>query len=171
MIWSWRRIWSFRTVAWTDYRLTSPCPEQRIASLRASAVEPLRLELQPFEVLVFEVAVIDGAEKYDAAAYRQRLAKQRAKREQAVRAVLKDGSVREYQYQGHTYQRHFLPDGKANLYVNGHRLAAWNGFTWRIEGERLIVDKPDGSIETHYLDDQGRLVLPAVLGGTAEKVR
>ena len=43
------------------------------------------------------------------------------------------------------------------------------GFTWRVEGHRLIVDKPDGSTEDHHLDNQGRLVLPAGLG-TAKKV-
>ena len=29
---------------------------------------------------------------------------------------------------------------------------------------RLIVDKPDGTFEVHYLDGAGRLVLPAGLG-------
>ena len=63
----------------------------------------------------------------------------------------------------------FLRDGKAYLYVDGKRSDVWKGFTWRVEGDRLIVDKPDGSAEEHRLDDQGRLVLPAGLG-TAKRV-
>jgi len=59
----------------TDYRLTSPRPAQRIGSLRAVSVESLRIELQPFEVLVFETGAVAGARKYDAQAYRQRSAR------------------------------------------------------------------------------------------------
>jgi len=151
----------------TDYELSSPRPAQRIASLRAVSVEPLHIELQPFEVLVFETTAIPDAKRHDAAAYRKRCAEREAARVKAARATFE--GVWEYTYQGHTYQRHFLPDGKAHLYVNGHRAAVWSGFTWRVEGNRLIVDKPDGSSEGHYLDDQGRLVLPAGLG-TARKV-
>ena len=87
----------------------------------------------------------------------------------AAAAAFEGGGVWQYTYQGHTYQRHFLPDGQADLYVDGNRAAVWNGFTWRVEGDRLIVDKPDGSSEDHYLDKQKRLVLPAGLG-TAERV-
>ena len=87
----------------------------------------------------------------------------------AATAPFEGGSVWEYTYQGQTWQRHFFPDGTAHLYIDGHRAAVWNGFTWRLEGERLIVDKPDGSSEGHYLDNQGRLVLPAGLG-TAKEV-
>ena len=54
----------------TDYRLKSPRPDQRIGSLRVASVEPLRIELQPFEVLVFEATAVAGAERYDAEAYR-----------------------------------------------------------------------------------------------------
>jgi len=75
----------------------------------------------------------------------------------------------EYTHQRQTYQRRFNPDHSAELYMNGKRQGVWNGFTWRLEGDRLIVHKPDGSYEQHHLDDQGRLVLPAGLG-TAEKV-
>jgi len=59
----------------TDYRLKSPRPAQRIGSLRAASVESLRIELEPFEVLVFETVAVAGARKYDAEAYRQRSAR------------------------------------------------------------------------------------------------
>ena len=153
----------------TDCLLKSPRPAQRIATLRAAAVEPRRIELEPFEVLIFETAAMPGAKTYDAKAYRQRLAEREAARVKAATAVFEGGSVWEYLYQGNTYQRRFMPDGKAHLYINGKRSGAWNGFTWRIEGRRLVVDKPDGSTEGHPLDAQGRLVLPAGLG-TALKV-
>jgi hypothetical protein len=157
----------------TDYRLTSPRAEQRIGSLEAMSIEPLRIELEPFEVLVFEAAVVSGAEKYDGKAYRQRCAEREAEREaalvKAAKAAFEGGSVWEFPYQGQTWQRHFLPDGTAHLYVDGHRLSVWDGFTWRIDADRLIVDKPDGSSEGHSLDAEGRLVLPAGLG-TATKV-
>jgi len=64
----------------TDYRLKSPRAGQRIGSLRAAAVKPLRIELQPWETLVFEVEPVSGAKTYDAAAYRRQRAKHQAKR-------------------------------------------------------------------------------------------
>jgi hypothetical protein len=140
----------------TDYRLKTPRPGQRIDSLSAVSVEPLRIELQPFEVLVFEVTAVLGAGLHDAHAYRQRCAAREAARLKAATAAFEGGSVWEYAYQGHTYQRRFLPDGQAHFYVDGNRSGAWNGFTWRVEDVRLIVDKPDGSAEEHHLDDQGR---------------
>ena len=154
----------------TDYRLKSPRPAQRIDDLRAVSVEPLRIDLQPLEVLVFETAAVAGAKLYDAGPYRQRRAEREAARVQAARAAFEGGGVWEYPYQGHTYQRHFLPGGQAHLYIDGKRSGVWNGFTWRAEGDRLIVDKPDGSAEEHHLNDRGRLVLPAGLGA-ARKVR
>jgi len=153
----------------TDYRLTSPRAGQRINSLQAVSIEPQHIELEPFEVLVFEAAAVEGGKEYDAAAYRKKCADREAARLKAATAPFEGGSVWEYTYQGQTWQRHFFPDGTAHLYIDGHRAAVWNGFTWRLEGERLIVDKPDGSSEGHYLDNQGRLVLPAGLG-TAKKV-
>ena len=122
-----------------------------------------------FEVLVFEAVAVPDAKKYDAGAYRQRCAERNDARAKAAKTAFEGGSVWQYTYQGNTYQRHFSPDGKAHLEIDGNRAAIWNGFTWRIEGDRLIVDKPDGSSEGHYLDSQDRLVLPAGLG-TAEKV-
>jgi len=154
----------------TDYQLRSPRSGQRIESLRAAAVEPHRFELQPFEALVLEATPVPGAKTYDAKAYRQRCAEREAARARAASAAFEEGGTWQYLYQGNTYQRRFLPDGKAQLYIDGHRAAVWNGFTWRVEGDRLIVDKPDGSSEGHYLDQQGQLVLPAGLG-TAERVR
>ncbi|NQT40495.1 MAG: enterotoxin [Planctomycetes bacterium] len=158
----------------TDYQLKSPRPSQRIDSLRAAAIKPLRIELQPFEVLVFEATAVSDAATYDGKAYRQRRAAEEAARKAAraaaAKAAFSGGSVWEYTYQGQTWQRHFMPDGKAHLYAGGARLGVWNGFTWRIEDDRLIVDKPDGTSEGHHLDDQGRLVLPAGLG-TARKVQ
>ncbi len=158
----------------SDYRLDAVRPGQRIRSLRAAAVEPLRVELQPFEVLVFEVTKVAGAKTYDAEVYRRRLAEREAARDaarvRAAKAAFGGGGVWEYVYQGQTWQRRFLPDGTAQLFVGGRRSGAWNGFTWRVAGPRLLVDKPDGSTEEHYLDDQGRLVLPPVLGGTARRV-
>ncbi len=158
----------------TDYLLKSPRPSQRIDDLRAVAIKRLRIELQPFEVLVFEATAIEGAATYDGKAYRQRLAAEEAARKaariKAAKAAFSGGSVWEYPYQGQTWQRHFMPDGKAHLYAGGARLGVWNGFTWRVEDDRLIVDKPDGTSEGHHLDDQGRLVLPAGLG-TARKVQ
>ena len=41
-------------------------------TLRAVSVEPSRIEVNPFEVLVFEVTPIPGAELHDAGAYRRR---------------------------------------------------------------------------------------------------
>jgi len=153
----------------TDYRLESPRPGQRIGSLRAVSVEPLRIRLEPLEVLVFEATAVAGAERYDAQAYRRRCAERDAARVKAAQTVFQGGSLWQYTHQGRLWQRRFLPDGTAQLYVDGKRDAAWNGFTWRIEGDRLIVDKPDGGTEEHRLDDQGRLVLPAGLG-SAERV-
>jgi len=69
----------------TDYRLKSPRSGQRIGSLQAAAVEPLRIVLQPFEVLVFEAAAVSGAQKHDATAYRQRCAEREAARLKVVR--------------------------------------------------------------------------------------
>ena len=154
----------------TDYELKAVRPGQRIGSLRAAAIEPQRVALQPFEVLVFEATPIPGAKTYDAKAYRRRLAEREAMRVRAAKAAFEGGGTWEYVYQGQTYQRRFLPDGQAYLYIGGHRSGAWNGFTWRRDEDRLVVDKPDGSTEEHRLDDQGRLVLPAVLGGTAQRV-
>jgi hypothetical protein len=68
----------------TDYVLSSPRPAQRIDSLRAASVEPLRIELEPFEVLVFETAVVPGATKYGAEAYRQRSAERETARTNAA---------------------------------------------------------------------------------------
>ncbi|MHC4604935.1 MAG: glycoside hydrolase domain-containing protein, partial [Planctomycetota bacterium] len=76
----------------------------------------------------------------------------------------------EFTYDGVICQRCFNPDHTAELFGNGKRQAAWNGFRWRLEDHQLIVDRPDGSTEEHHLDDQGRLVLPFGLG-TARKVR
>jgi len=151
----------------TDYKLKSPRPTQRVATLRASAVEPLRIALEPFEVLVFNAIAIPSARRHDGTAYRKRRADQEAARAKAAKGMFH--GAWEYVHQGHTYQRRFLPDGTARLYADGKRLAVWNGFTWRVEGSRLIVDKPDGTSEGHHLDEQGRLVLPAGLG-TARRV-
>ncbi len=93
-----------------------------------------------------------------------------AARAEAAAAVFAAGGVWEYTHQGRTYQRHFLPDGKAHLYSDSQRSGAWNGFTWRVQGSRLVVNRPDGTSEGHHLDDEGRLVLPAGLG-TARKIR
>ena len=153
----------------TDYLLKPVRPEQRPGVLRAESVTPLPLELQPFEVLVFEIIPVAGTELHDAEAYRQRMAEREAARVKAAEGVFDGGSVWEYTYRAQTYQRHFLPDGLAHLYIDGERSAAWTGFTWRVDGARLIVDKPDGSIEEHHLDAEGRLVLPAGLG-TARKI-
>jgi hypothetical protein len=137
------------------------------------SVEPLRIELQPMEVLVFEATAIPDAATHDGKAYRQRRAAEEAARRtaraEAAKAAFEGGSVWEYAYQGHTYQRRFLPDGAAHLYVDGKPSGAWSGFKWCVEDDRLVVDKPDGSREEHRLDDRGRLVLPAGLG-TARKV-
>jgi hypothetical protein len=153
----------------TDYRLRSPRPKQRLGELRAAAVTPLPITLEPFEVLVYEATAVHGAKTYPAALYRQRCAKREAARLNAARAAFEGGGTWEYRHGGQVYQRRFMPDGQAHLYVDGKRSSAWNGFTWRVEGVRLLVDKPDGTIEAHYLNDQGRLVLPAGLG-TARKV-
>ncbi len=155
----------------TDYRLKAARSGQRVESLQVSAVEPKRVELQPFEVLVFEATPADGAKTHDAAAYRQRLAEREAARAGAVKAALAGGSTWEYTHQGQTYQRRFLPDGTAQLHINGKPYSGWNGFKWRVEEDRLLVDTPNGDVEVHTLDDQGRLVLPAVLGGTARRVK
>ncbi|MDP6045917.1 MAG: enterotoxin [Phycisphaerae bacterium] len=64
----------------TDYRLKSPRPGQRIGSLVAASVKPLRIKLQLWETLVFEAAPVTGAKKYDAAAYRQQRAKRQTQR-------------------------------------------------------------------------------------------
>ncbi len=153
----------------TDYLLRSVRLGQRLDSLRAVAIEPLRIDLQPFEVLVFEATAVPGAQTYDAKAYRNRCVEREAARTAVARAAFEGGGAWEYTHEGHTYQRRFRPDGKAHLYGDGNRTSAWEGFTWRIEDRRLVVDKPDGSIEEHTLDGQGRLVLPAGLG-TARKV-
>jgi hypothetical protein len=157
----------------TDYRLVSPRSGQRIDQLDAVSVESHRVELEPFEVLVFDVVAKVEGQKYDAKTYRRQCAERAAARKsakiQAAKAAFEGGSVWEFSYQGQTWQRHFRPDGKAHLYVNGNRLSVWDGFTWRVDGHRLIVDKPDGSSEEHHLDDRGLLVLPAGLG-TARKV-
>ncbi len=97
----------------TDYRLTSPRPSQRIGELIAAAVEPVGIDLEPFEVLVFQATAIAEANKYNAKAYRQRCASRQAARRRAIRAIFEKGSVWEYVYQGHTYQRRFLPGGTA----------------------------------------------------------
>ena len=68
----------------TDYRLSSPRPKQRIGSLRASSIEPLAVELQPFEVLVFETVAIPGSKKYDGKTYRKRCAEREAARLEAA---------------------------------------------------------------------------------------
>lgn len=151
----------------TDYVLRTPRAKQRLGTLHAVSVEPLGMKLRPFEVLVFEATAAGSAGKYDAKAYRQRCAERKAARAKAARAAF--AGAWEYVHGRGTYQRRFLPDGTAHLYLDGRRLDVWDGFTWRIEGGRLIVDKPDGGIEGHYLDDQGRLVLPAGLG-TARRV-
>jgi hypothetical protein len=152
----------------TDYALKPSRTNQRLGTLRAVSVEPLGIELQAFEVLVFEATAAAPGRKYDAKAYRQRCAARKAARDQATRAAFQ--GVWEYVHGGRTYQRHFLPDGTARLYLDGKRSDVWNGFTWRIEGNGLIVDRPDGRVEGHHLDDQGRLVLPAGLG-TARRVK
>jgi hypothetical protein len=154
----------------TDYQLQPSRPGQRIGSIRASAVEAVPLEIQGFEVLVFEATAVPGAKVHDAAVYRKKLAERKAARLQAAQKTFEGGGVWEYVHQGHTYQRCFLPDGRADLKIDGKRSTVWDGFTWRISNTRLIVDKPDGSFEEHYLDQQGRLVLPAGLG-TAQKVQ
>ncbi len=153
----------------TDYRLEPVRAKQRLGVLRTESVTPLPLELQPFEVLVFEVVPIAGAELHDADAYRQRSAEREAARVKVARIAFEGGSAWEYAYRDQTYQRHFLEGGRAVLYIDGERSAAWTGFTWRVDGARLIVDKPDGSIEEHHLDAEGRLVLPAGLG-TATRI-
>lgn len=153
----------------TDYLLKSARSGQRISSLRAKAIEPLRIELQPFEVLVFEATAVDGAPTYDAKAYRRRCAEHAAAQAKAFRAIFQPGSVWEYTYKGHTYQRHFRSDGTAQLFVDGKRTNTWNGFTWHIADRCLVIDKPDGGTEQHELDNEGRLILPAGLG-TARKV-
>ncbi len=153
----------------TDYLLTSPRKNQRIKSLRVKAIEPVRIELEPFEVLVFEATAVDGAPTYNAKGYRKQCVEREAARARAFRTVFEPGSIWEYIYKGHTYQRRFRPDGTASLYADGKPSEAWTGFTWRLAGCCLIVDKPDGGIERHELDNQGRLVLPAGLG-TAQKV-
>ncbi len=153
----------------TDYQLNSPRPDQRIGQLSAVSIKPLRVELEPFEVLVFEATTVLDAKKHVPAAYRQLCKEREVARVKAATAPFEGGSVWEYMHQGQTWQRHFLPNGKAELHVDGNRASVWNGFTWRIDGIRLIVDKPDGSSEGHHVDQAGRLVLPAGLG-TAKKV-
>ncbi len=148
----------------TDYTLTSPRPKQRIDGIRCSAIESHRIELEPFEVLVFEAAAVPDAPIHDAGGYRKACAEREAARVKAARTAFEGGGVWQYTYQGNAYERRFLPDGKAHLYIDNKRSDAWRGFTWRIQGDRLIVDKPDGTFEVHYLDGAGRLVLPAGLG-------
>jgi hypothetical protein len=155
----------------TDYQLKAVRPKQRVGSLKAVAIEPLRVELQPFEVLVFEATTVPGAKIYDGAAYRKRLAEGEAARVHAAKTTLEKGGAWEYEHQGQTYQRHFLPDGKAQLHIGGKPYSGWNGFKWRVEGDRLLVDTPNGDVEEHRLDDRGRLVLPPVLGGTARRIK
>ncbi len=46
-----------------DFELKSPRPGQRVDSLRAVAVDPLRIEMHPFEVLVFEATAVPGAKR------------------------------------------------------------------------------------------------------------
>jgi len=156
---------------YTDYQLKAVRTNQRIASLRLAAIESVCVELQPFEVLVFEAKPVPDGKTYDVKEYRQRQAKRAAARAAVVVAAFEGGSAWEYRYQGQTYQRHFLPDGTAQLHINGKPYSGWNGFKWRVAGDRLLVDTPNGDIEEHGLDDQGRLVLPAVLGGTAKRVK
>ncbi len=140
----------------TDYRLTSPRPQpaDRLTSKRCRSSR-FASSCSRSRCWSLKRPRCPVPRQYDAKAYRRRCAEREAARVQAVRAALAGGSVWEYPYQGHTYQRHFLPDGKAHLYVDGKRTGVWNGFTWRIEGDRLIVDKPDGSSEEHHLDEQG----------------
>ena len=63
--------------------VSSPEPADRF-SFDAASVEPLRIELQPFEVLVFETTAVPGAKKYDAKAYRQRCAERETSRTNAA---------------------------------------------------------------------------------------
>jgi hypothetical protein len=54
----------------TDYTLNPSRTNQRLGTLRAVSVEPLDIQLQPFEVLVFEATAVPSGRKYDAKAYR-----------------------------------------------------------------------------------------------------
>ncbi len=153
----------------TDYALTSLRPKNRKTSLTTPSTLPVRIELKPFEVAVLEAQPVAGAKKYDATEYRRHCAERKAVRMKKVQAVFKGGSIWQYKHNGASYQRRFLPDGSAELFVNGERSTSWKGFTWRMDGEKLLVDKPVGGVEIHRLDSKNRLVLPAGLG-TAEKV-
>lgn len=153
----------------TDYRLQPLRSKLNPTQLRAQSTKPIQIRLQPFEVLVCEASPIEGAGTYNAEAYRKQCADREKARIKAAQKTFEGGGTWEYVYQGHTYQRRFLPDGKAHLYINGSLSNAWHGFKWHIEGTRLVVDKPDGTTEAHYLNEQGQLVLPAGLG-TARKV-
>lgn len=142
----------------TDYLLESPRPGQRLGRLRAAAVEPLPIELQPFEVLIYEAAAVPGGKTYDAQAYRRRCAERKAKLAKAFEGTW------EYTYEGRTWQRRFLPDGRADLYVDHDLSPAWTGFSWEVRGSELIVLQPNGQMESHRLKDPEHLLLPLDLG-------
>ena len=149
----------------TDCVLRSVNRKPPAKPLRAAAVRPVRIHLKPFEVLVLEVAPAAGGKTYDAKAYRRELARQAAARAAAnAEAAKKFVGVWAYTYKGGSYRREFLPDGEANLYINGKRHGAWAGSAWRAEGDRLIVVHPNGQTESHRLKDRDHLLLPLGLG-------
>jgi len=114
---------------------------------------------------VLEVAPAAGGKTYDAKAYRRELARQAAARAAAnAEAAKKFVGVWAYTYKGGSYRREFLPDGEADLYINGKRHGAWAGSAWRAEGDRLIVVHPNGQTESHRLKDRDHLLLPLGLG-------
>ncbi len=153
-----------------DYELKAAFEKQRLDHIARPLVEPLELNLQPFEVLVFDVVPANGAKRYNAEKYRKKRIEEEARLATERNEVAKEVvGLWEYKYQGATYRREFLPDGKANLYINGNRSNAWNGFTWKIQDGALIIVPPNGGSEKVSLTTDGKLDLGSELG-TAERV-
>ena len=62
----------------------------------------------------------------------------------------------QYMVDGDDYVRTFLPDGRAQLYINGTRSPVWDGFTWSVSSGQLTVwrndSQPDGTMRLIHPD-------------------
>lgn len=78
----------------------------------------------------------------------------------------------EYQAEGSTYQRKFLADGTVRaLDAKSNPLTSFDGFRWRIDGDRIIAEHPGREITiTHALMKEGTLNFESAGFGSGKRL-
>ncbi len=64
-----------------------------------------------------------------------------------------------YQAEREKYVREFREDGSLNLYNTGNANSGWKGYTWKIDGNEIVLRKADGTVfGKHRLKDAQTLL-------------